>query len=592
MHWFPILAVRPARQRNEAMVAIVPFPQDDKGQSGGGSRARLGDLLCARGVLNDEQLRLALHEQKHNHDLLGRVLIKLRFVHERDVLQALSTQTGHAPLRLADIMPSPDMMELWPQEQCLSMMAVPVAFEDNVLSVALCDPFDVRALDQIRRLLPQNTILRLFLAAETDMQAYIQRHYAAAQGVGFWLRELEQQSLSSATAKDQPVIQTVDALLQQAVEAGASDIHLEPESQSVRVRLRVDGILSTLTLMHRTHWPMIAQRLKIMAGMDIVDTRAIQDGRFNLNLQGQEIDFRVSILPTQNGENIVVRVLDQSHALLPLEKLGFSAPQQALLRRLALKPEGMMIITGPTGSGKTTTLYALLQTLNSDARNVMTLEDPVEYQLGGIRQTQVREAFGLGFADGVRAILRQDPDVVLIGEIRDPETAQMGLRAAMTGSRVLTTLHTQDCFGVFPRLREFGISPGLMAGNIVATLAQRLVRRLCSECRQLSAATEEECSLLGVDAKAPPVIGHVRGCAACGHTGYSGRTVISEILPVDAELNELIAQGATRSQMQRAASQKGFVTLAEEGMARLQKGKVSLESLMARVDIPTRMKEV
>lgn len=563
------------------MPRVVPFPQDGSHRP----RALLGELLCARGVLTDEQLHLGLHEQKSSADMLGRVLIRLRFVHERDVLEALAAQTGHAVIRLADCLPDPDLLALWDRAQCLALKAVPVAFADDVLSVAVADPFDVRMLDQVRRHAPPGSVLRLFLAAESDLAAYIQRYYGGGEGVGYWLREMEQQEPEGSPAGGPPVIETVDALLQEAVRAGASDIHLEPEAQSVRVRVRVDGVLQPLTLMHRAHWPMVAQRLKVMAGMDIVDSRAIQDGRFNLSVLGQEIDFRVSVLPTQHGENIVVRVLDQSRALLPLEALGFSSPQMALLRRLILKPEGMIVITGPTGSGKTTTLYALLQQLNTQGRNIMTLEDPIEYQVAGLRQTQVREQFGLGFADGVRAVLRQDPDIVLIGEIRDPETAQMGLRAAMTGSRVFTTLHTQDCFGVFPRLREFGISPGLMAGAILATLAQRLVRTLCPECRQVGPATPEECALLGADARHPPQVGHARGCAVCGHSGYKGRTVISEILPMDPELNELVAQGASRSQMQRAAQQKGFVTMAEEGMALLARGEISLESLMARVDI-------
>lgn len=569
------------------MAAVLPFPHEDKKDGKTGRPPRLlGEILCARGVLNDEQLRLALHEQKNKPDLLGRVLVKLQFAHERDVLEALSQQTGYVTIRLSEVVPSPEVLMLWDEPFCQRVKAVPLYLEEGVLAVALADPFDIKCLDAIRGHAPKGVMLRLVLAAETDLQGYVRRHYASPRGVNYWLREIEQQSpCASAEGAEQPVIQVIDALLQEAVVKGASDIHLEPESQSVRVRLRCDGALHTLSLLHRNHWPMLARRIKILAGMDIVDTKAIQDGRFDMQVEGRTVDFRVSVLPVQYGENIVIRVLDQARALLPLDALGFTMPQQNLLKRLCLRPEGMMVITGPTGSGKTTTLYALLQNLKHDSVNIMTLEDPVEYQLPGIRQTQVREQYGLGFAEGVRAILRQDPNVVLIGEVRDPETAQMALRAAMTGSQVLTTLHTQDCFGVFARLREFGVSPHLMAGNIMATVAQRLVRTLCPHCRQRGEASTQECALMGINAAAAPDIGHARGCALCDHTGYAGRTVIAEILPLGAELNEQVAAGAPRSQLLHQARKKGFVTMAEEGIRRLQAGDIDLPSLMAKIDI-------
>jgi general secretion pathway protein E/type IV pilus assembly protein PilB len=573
-------------------MTILSFPHPPEEEAKASRKSMLGEILCARGVLSQDQVRLALHEQKKSYELLGRVIVQLRFAREEEVLTALAEQTGFPAVFLKDYLPDPEALALWDKTHAQKLMAVPLSKEEGTVRVAMADPFDVRALDRIRSFAPPGATLELFLAGENDITEFIEQSYGAAANVQHWLSELEQEAIVETQAEDHPVIQAVETLLKQAVTAGASDIHLEPEETSVRVRIRVDGALQEMTLIHRTHWPKLAQRFKILAGMDIVDTRSIQDGRFNKVIAGQMVDFRVSILPVQHGENIVIRVLDQRRALLPLEGLGFNQAQQTLLRHVCLRPEGMVVITGPTGSGKTTTLYALLQRLNTVSRNIMTLEDPVEYQLPGIRQTQVREQFGLGFADGVRAILRQDPDSVLIGEIRDPDTAQMALRAAMTGSRVFSTLHTQDCFGVFPRLREFGLSPGLLSGNIIATVAQRLVRLLCPACKEMREADEEGCRLLGGHSKSPPVLGYARGCAACGHTGYKGRAVVAEILAIDAEIDDLIADAAPKPVLTRAARAKGFSSMAEDGLAKLRAGVISLESLMAKVDITAHLAKV
>ncbi|MBI3419940.1 MAG: Flp pilus assembly complex ATPase component TadA [Proteobacteria bacterium] len=566
-------------------MSVVPFQREDS--PGGKIRPLLGDLLCARGILNQDQLRLALHEQKQRHDLLGRILVRLRFAREEDILQSLSDQTGYPVIDLAQRVPEAEALEFWGRDEALVLKAAPVAMENSVLSIDMADPLDLRAFDHIRRLLPEGVIPRLYLTSESALVEYINHAYGAARNFHHRLSELEQEPALRTAEEEHPVVRAVDALLDEALAAGASDIHLEPEEQSVRVRIRIDGVLQVLSLIHRGHWPMLAQRLKVMAGMDIVDSRNIQDGRFTKNAAGRQVDFRVSILPTLHGENIVIRILDQNRALLPLEGLGFSNAHQALLRGLIQRPEGMIILTGPTGSGKTTTLYALLQLLNTRARNIMTLEDPVEYELPGIRQTQVKDQFGLGFAEGVRAVLRQDPDVVLIGEIRDPDTAQMGLRAAMTGNQVFSTLHTQDCFGVFPRLREFGLSSGLMSGNIIAAVGQRLVRTLCPQCRTLAPADVETCRLLRENPANPPMIGTAKGCLHCRGEGYKGRIVVAEVLPIDAELDELISQEAPRPVLQKAARQKGFIGMAEDGFAKLKAGLIGIESLMTEVDLST-----
>ncbi len=546
----------------------------------------LGDLLCAEGVLNTDQLRVALQEQKRKPDLLGRILLRLRFAREDAILQGLAGQTGYEVMDLAGLLPDAAALEFWGKEEAQQLKAAPVALENGVLSVAMADPLDLRVFDAIRRMLPEGIVPRLYLASEAKLTEFI-AHAWGATGFHHHLREIDQETPASAGEEaPHPVVKAVETLLDEALAARASDIHLEPEEQSVRVRLRIDGALRLHGVMHRAHWPRLSQRLKVMANMDIVDTRTIQDGRFTLPRSGRQVDFRVSIMPTLHGENIVLRILDQSRALLPLENLGFSPAHQVLLRHLVRRPEGMLVITGPTGSGKTTTLYALLQRLDMAGRNIVTLEDPVEYELPGIRQTQVREDLGLGFAEGVRAALRQDPDVVLVGEIRDPDTAQMALRAAMTGSQVFSTLHTRDCLGVFPRLREFGLSPGLMAGNIMGVVAQRLVRRLCPYCRVTTSADAGLCLAMGHDPAAPPRIGQAAGCIQCGGSGYQGRTAVAEILPVTPEIDDLIAQGAPRTELLKTARMQGFTSLAEDGFAKLKEGLTDIDSLRARVDLP------
>jgi len=563
------------------MMNVLSFPDANS------KRMMLGEWLCANGAINDDQLRLALHEQKQHPDLLGRILVKLRFVHENQVLEALSAQTGFPNIDLKDGMVDAEAICFWDKETAQRLNAVGFEIENNTLSVAMADPLDIRATDAIKRIIPHGYVIRLFIAAEHDVSQYILRAYGGEENFRHHLSEMEQGLIAPASElqENHPVIATVEALLAESVASGASDIHLEPEEKTVRIRLRIDGLLQTLTLLHRASWPRLAQRIKVLAGMDIVDSRNIQDGRFHLQIAGKSVDFRVSILPTQHGENIVIRILDQARALLPLEQLGFSEPQEYLLRRLCLRPNGMLVLTGPVGSGKTTTLYALLQLLDKSTRSIRTLEDPIEYQLDGIRQTQIREGFGLSFAEGVRAVLRQDPNVLLIGEIRDADTAQMALRAAMTGSQVFTTLHTQDSFGIFPRLREFGLSPGLMSCNITAAVAQRLVRVLCPECKEMRAPDAQLKAVLASSLNLPHKVGHAVGCAACDGQGYKGRMVISEVLPIDAEIDDLVVSGASRGQLLQAARAKGFISMAQDGLIKMAAGLISLESLMAEVDL-------
>ena len=358
----------------------------------------------------------------------------------------------------------------------------------------------------------------------------------------------------------------------------------------LRLRYRIDGAMTQIRNFRKDHLSPISHRLKIMANMNIADRLTAQDGRFELRLGRRQIDYRVSSLPTVHGENIVMRILDQSGAHLSIEQLGLSPHNRRLVERILRRPEGLIVATGPTGSGKTTTLYSMLARISTPGVNVMTLEDPVEYQMPLIRQTQIREASGLDFANGVRALLRQDPDIVMIGEIRDQDTAVMAMRAAMTGHKVFSTLHTNDAIGAVARLADLGIQPGVLAGNIIACIGQRLARKLCDSCKTPHPATGEEMRLLGLDADdTPPEIHKPGGCNKCHNSGYRGRVSLMEILAFDDELDELVARGVNRSQVKARALAGGFRTMLDDGIERVLAGQISLESLMATVDMSARL---
>jgi len=384
-------------------------------------------------------------------------------------------------------------------------------------------------------------------------------------------------------------VRLVNAIIMDAVKVGASDLHFEPEGQFVRLRYRVDGVLQQIRAFHKDYWPAISVRIKIVSGMNIADTRNPQDGRMGLNVAGREVDFRVASHPTVHGENIVIRVLDKQKSLKPLDELGFSEHNVKVMNTLLKRPEGIIVITGPTGSGKTTTLYAMLGSINNIGVNIMTLEDPVEYELPLIRQSSIREAGGMGFSDGVRSILRQDPDIVFIGEVRDMDTATMALRAAMTGHQVYTTLHTNDALGAVPRLIDLGLSQSMLAGHIIGILAQRLIRRLCPHCKKARQATEDECKILGVDGDDAPQIYDPVGCHMCNNPGYRGRVATIEILAFNEKLDELISRDASRYELKEAAIASGFKTMSDDGVGKVLAGETSIEELVGHIDMTDRM---
>ncbi|HJY76564.1 MAG TPA: GspE/PulE family protein, partial [Burkholderiales bacterium] len=363
----------------------------------------------------------------------------------------------------------------------------------------------------------------------------------------------------------------------------------EPEQNFLRIRYRIDGVLRQIRSLHKTYWPAMAVRIKVMAKMNIAETRAPQDGRISATMSGRVVDFRVASLPTTHGENLVLRILDRQKGIVPLDKLNLEEPALELLKLMITRPEGIILVTGPTGSGKTTTLYSILNHINSDAVNVMTLEDPVEYPMTLIRQTSVAEAAKLDFANGIRAMMRQDPDVILVGEIRDRETAEMAFRAAMTGHQVYSTLHTNSAVGAFPRLLDIGILPDILAGNIIGILAQRLVRRLCRTCRQSYDPDVKERRLLNLSPTEPAALYRAVGCEQCEYQGYRGRQAILELLKIDAGIDELVARRATAREILTAARAQGFKTLADDGVRLARAGATSLDEVMRVVDLTDRM---
>jgi type II secretory ATPase GspE/PulE/Tfp pilus assembly ATPase PilB-like protein len=384
------------------------------------------------------------------------------------------------------------------------------------------------------------------------------------------------------------MVRLVNALLVDAVKRGASDIHFEPEYAFLRIRYRIDGVLETVRSLHKSFMPGITVRLKVVSDMNIAETRAPQDGRLSLTLSGRQIDFRVSTQPTIYGENIVLRVLDREKSIISLERMNLGAATLSRLNLMLARPEGILIVTGPTGSGKTTTLYSLLAQVNDETVNIMTLEDPVEYPLTLMRQTSVNEVARMDFANGIRSIMRQDPDIILVGEVRDKETAEMAFRAAMTGHQVFTTLHTNSALGAFPRLLDIGIQPAIMAGNIIGVIAQRLVRVLCPHCKEAYVPGAEERALLGQAAESAPKLYQATGCKHCENKGYRGRVAIMELLVMDSELDELVARRATVRELRAAAMANQFRPLAQEGIQRVVDGTTSLAEMSRSVDLTGR----
>ncbi len=562
------------------------------------NRRPIGQTLITHGVISEDQLRIALLEQMKTNQPVGKLLVSLGFVSEATLRDALGESMGQKSVDLANSIVDPEALQLVPREMAKRHMLLALSYSrtEQRLRIAISDPNDIVALDKLRTLIHPDLLIESLLAGESEIARAIDQYYGHELSIDGILHEIETGEIDYRTLSasldeySQPVVRLVDALLTDAVKRDASDIHFEPEANFLRIRYRVDGILRQIRALHKSYWAAMAVRIKVISGMNIAETRAPQDGRISINVSGHPVDFRVASQPTIHGENVVLRILDRQKGIVPLDRIGLDERQLNMMKLMVARPEGIILVTGPTGSGKTTTLYSVLNHINEEGVNIMTLEDPVEYPMAMIRQTSVAESAKLDFANGIRSMMRQDPDVILVGEIRDADTAEMAFRAAMTGHQVYSTLHTNSAIGAIPRLLDIGVLPDIMAGNIIGIVAQRLVRRLCPHCRKPYPAEVHECKLLGVAENQPaPILYRAAGCEHCDYQGYRGRMTIMELLRMDGDLDDLIARRATTRELRNAAIAKGFRPLSDDGLRRVIDGSTSIEEVGRVIDLTERM---
>ena len=546
-----------------------------------GGRKPLGQSLVEQGSLTPEGLSRALEEQRRTGATLREVLLRLELVSENAILDYYEEQLGVPRMDLSTYVLEPEIVRLVPERVARQYQVVSLFKIGNTLTVAMADPLDVVARDEVR--LTTGLDVDVVVATGSQIREAIERYSPVAGNLDSLVREQALKQAAAAVAarpeEDGPIIRFVNALVEQAVREGASDLHIEPEESSFRIRIRVDGQLREVTTQAKTLYASVVSRIKVMASLDISERRLPQDGRIRTTAAGREFDLRVSTFPTIHGENVVLRILDLSSPLRGLSDLGIAPEPLSLLEQMVARPNGIVLVTGPTGSGKTTTLYACIDTINTVSRNIATLEDPVEYHVTTVRQTQVDPDIGLTFARGLRALLRQDPDVILVGEIRDSDTAEIAVRSALTGHLVFSTLHTNDAVGAIPRLLDMQIAPYLLASALNGVVAQRLVRRVCEKCRRPVTPPDDLLASLGL----PPGKGtffEAAGCRACGDTGYKGRIGIYEVFDISEEIRSLVASHAPMEELTRAARRGGMQLLAEDAARKAARGLTTLEEAL------------
>ncbi len=544
---------------------------------------RLGDWLLDQGHINQTQLDLALREQKRKGGMLGEVVVQLGFVSEQVMAEFLASKTQGEIVDLAKAQIPSEVIQLVPELIAKRFCAIPLSIDQGVLRVAISDPLNVLAFDALE----QATQMRVELVAAGEGQTLqaIDHHYAKGERLDTLVDELLQmgtETLANATESDAPMIRLADRIINEAAVMGASDIHIQPEEKYLRVRWRKDGILQPGYLMPKELQPALTARFKILGKMDIADTRRPQGGRCTVTAAGRELGLRLSSLPTSFGESIVMRLLDKANIKLDFDRLGMLPEMEAQFRELLLRPHGIILVTGPTGSGKTTTLYTALSQINASEKSVFTLEDPVEYQLPLVRQTQIVEAVGLTFAEGLRTLLRQDPDVILIGETRDAETAQLMVRAALTGHLVFSTLHTNDAPGSVPRLIDLGAEGYLLAPTLAGVVGQRLVRKLCTQCRVPVPNPEKILQKIQFTPPPdlPPTLWEAKGCPAC-QLGYAGRVGVYELFAPEENCQALITEGVDSNQLRECAQEHaGFRPMMHDGVLKALRGLTTISEVM------------
>lgn len=558
----------------------------------------IGTRLLEKKVISEDQLTIALKEQArlNGAKTVGAIMVDMGFISEGALGEILNESTGIKKFDIKSSIIEAKLVKKVPKDFAIHNKLIPVSYTQDSITIGMSDVFDIVAIDQVRRYFPPNFRINPVYVAEVDILQSIDQYYDYEMSIEGILKEIESPN-SKKNINDEtqlkgdyksPMVRLVDAILTDAVHRGASDLHFEPENLFLRIRYRIDGKMVQIRSVHKDYWPAIAVRIKIMSGMNIAESRKPQDGRINSEILGRKIDFRVSTQPTIYSENIVMRILDEKQSILSLDKLGFSEHSINLIKKMVQRPEGVIILTGPTGSGKTTTLYTVLNYINSIDKNIMTLEDPVEYHIPLIRQSNIRHDVGMDFASGIKALLRQDPDVILVGEIRDKDTAITAIQAAMTGHQVYTSLHTNDALGAIPRLMNIGVPNYLMAGSLICIVAQRLARKLCSHCKKEHPLDPFEKRLLGPKHSNIHKIFKAEGCEKC-RGGYKGRVVICEVLPFDRELDDLVVSEASRKEMLAHAIKQGFLPMVEDGVEKVIAGITDLKELMRVVDMTERM---
>lgn len=546
---------------------------------------RLGQMLVDAGVVTDAQLADALEVQKNSGGQLGRVLVELGFATQSAILAILAQQIGMPFVEFKDVHPDPNAVAAVPRELAVRYTLMPVDFDDHGrLRVAMADPQNVLALDDLRIVTGFDCLPAI--ATREDIVSTIEASYRVASHVaedlGDALSGEDLASLSEVTS-DAPIVKLVNFMITKAVTERASDIHVEPQEKDLRVRYRIDGVLHEMMRSPKSAQAAILSRLKIMADMDIAETRKPQDGHVSISVGGHGLDLRVSTLPTVYGERVVLRILRKDSIMLRLSDLGFLPQSLERFEASFRKPYGAVLVTGPTGSGKSTTLYAAVNVLNEVSRHILTAEDPVEYRLDGVNQVQMNNRAGLNFAAALRSFLRCSPDVILVGEIRDSETANIAIESALTGHLVLSTLHTNDSASAITRLTEMGVEPFLISSSVDCVLAQRLARTLCSECKEEFEPSRQMLLDAGFEPDdLPAKLWRAVGCRRCGGTGYRGRTGLHEVLRVSEEISRLTVAGATSDVIKRAAIAEGMLTLRQDGLEKVRQGITSIEEV-ARV---------
>jgi len=551
-------------------------------------KRRLGNILVNAGKITGYQLQEALKSQKALGKKLGEILVDSKIITEDDIIESIEQQTGIKKVDLNTINFDRKAITLIPQNLCEKYTLIPFGFDNNKIKVTLSDPLNIFAIDDVA--ISTGFEIESFISRKDDIKKFIGIYYSSQQ-VNKAAMQLSAESIktSKSTTKTNaddmnevnsaPVVKMIDYLFKNSVEMKSSDIHIEPFENEIRIRYRIDGKLQTVNTLGIESLGPLVTRMKILAGLNIAEKRIPQDGRIMVNVDGKEIDLRISVLPVVNGEKIVIRILNTGGSIISKNELGISEKNMKKLNNIIANPHGIILVTGPTGSGKSTTLYAVLKELNSSSINIITVEDPVEFTMNGVNQVSVNEKAGLTFASGLRSILRQDPDVVMIGEIRDEETAEIATRAAITGHLVLSTLHTNDAPSSIVRLVDMGIKPYLVSTSVVGVMAQRLVRKICANCKEEYDASIYEKELLGQAVNKPLILHKGNGCGYCNETGYSGRIGIYEVMEMTRQHREAINAGENSDTLRDISIENGMKTLESECKDFVLSGMTTIEEL-------------